>query len=49
MSVVRLIFFLLVWYVGGVFLIPTILKWARKFMTEETLTVFAVGLCFFMV
>ncbi len=49
MSVVRLVFFLLVWYVGGVFLIPTILKWARKFMSEETLTVFAVGLCFFMV
>ena len=48
-SVLKLLFFLLVWYVGGVFLIPTILKWARKFMTEETLTVFAVGLCFFMV
>ena len=48
-SVLKLVFFLLVWYVGGVFLIPTILKWARKFMTEETLTVFAVGLCFFMV
>lgn len=48
-SVLKLIFFLLVWYVGGVFLIPTILKWARKFMTEETLTVFSVGLCFFMV
>ena len=49
MSVVRLVFFLLVWYVGGVFLIPTVLKWVRKFMSEETLTVFAVGLCFFMV
>jgi len=49
MSVVRLVFFLLVWYVGGVFIIPTILKWARKFMSEETLTVFSVGLCFFMV
>lgn len=48
-SVLKLIFFLLVWYVGGVFLIPTILKWARKFMSEETLTVFSVGLCFFMV
>lgn len=48
-SVLKLVFFLLVWYVGGVFLIPTILKWARKFMTEETLTVFSVGLCFFMV
>jgi CPA2 family monovalent cation:H+ antiporter-2 len=48
-SVLRLVFFLLVWYVGGVFLIPTLLKWTRKFMSEETLTVFAVGLCFFMV
>ena len=49
MSVLKLVFFLLVWYIGGVFLIPTILKWARKFMSEETLTVFSVGLCFFMV
>ena len=49
MSVVRLVFFLLVWYIGGVFIIPTILKWSRKFMSEETLTVFAVGLCFLMV
>ena len=49
MSVLKLVFFLFVWYVGGVFLIPTILKWARKFMSEETLTVFSVGLCFFMV
>jgi len=49
MSVLKLIFFLLVWYIGGVFLIPTILKWARRFMSEETLTVFSVGLCFFMV
>lgn len=48
-SVIKLVFFLLVWYVGGVFLIPTILKWTRKFMSEETLTVFAVGLCFSMV
>ena len=48
-SVLKLIFFLLVWYIGGVFLIPSILKWSRKFMSEETLTVFAVGLCFFMV
>lgn len=48
-SVGKLVFFLLVWYVGGVFLIPSILKLTRRFMSEETLTVFAVGLCFFMV
>ena len=48
-SMAKLLFFLLIWYVGGVFLIPSILKLTRKFMSEETLTVFAVGLCFFMV
>ncbi len=48
-SMLKLVFFLLVWFVGGIFLVPTILRWSRKFMSEETLTVFAVGLCFLMV
>lgn len=49
MSVGRLVFFLLVFYLIGMFAIPTLLKWIRKFMSEETLTVVAVGLCFSMV
>lgn len=49
MSVVKLVFFLLIFYIGGIFLIPSFLKMIRKFMSEETLTVVAVGLCFFMV
>ncbi len=48
-SMLKLGFFLLVWFVGGIFIVPTVLKWARKFMSEETLTVFSVGLCFMMV
>ncbi len=48
-SMLKLVFFLLVWFLGGIFLVPTILRWSRKFMSEETLTVFAVGLCFMMV
>ena len=48
-SMLKLGFFLLVWFLGGIFLVPTVLKWSRKFMTEETLTVFSVGLCFMMV
>ena len=48
-SMLKLAFFLLVWFFGGIFLVPTVLKWARKFMSEETLTVFSVGLCFMMV
>ena len=48
-SMLKLVFFLLVWFLGGIFLVPTVLRWARKFMSEETLTVFSVGLCFLMV
>lgn len=48
-SMLKLSFFLLVWFLGGIFIVPTVLRWSRKFMTEETLTVFSVGLCFMMV
>ncbi len=48
-SMLKLVFFILIWFIGGIFLVPTILKWARKFMSEETLTVFSIGLCFLMV
>ncbi len=48
-SMLKLGFFLLVWFIGGIFIVPTVLRWSRKFMSEETLTVFAVGLCFMMV
>ena len=48
-SMLKLLFFLVVWFLGGIFLVPTVLRWARKFMSEETLTVFSVGLCFMMV
>ena len=48
-SMLKLLFFLVVWFLGGIFLVPTVLRWSRKFMSEETLTVFSVGLCFLMV
>ena len=48
-SMLKLVFFLVVWFLGGIFIVPTVLRWSRKFMTEETLTVFSVGLCFLMV
>lgn len=49
MSLVKLVFFLIVWFVFGIFLIPTFLRWMRRYMTEETLCIIAVGLCFGMV
>lgn len=48
-SMLKLVFFILIWFLGGIFLVPSILKWARRFMSEETLTVFSIGLCFLMV
>lgn len=49
MKMLMLAFFLIVWFTFGIFLIPTILRWMRKFMTEEILCIVAVGLCFGMV
>lgn len=49
LSLGKLVFFLIVWFTFGIFLIPTFLKWMRRYMTEETLCIVAVGLCFGMV
>ncbi|MBR3725454.1 MAG: cation:proton antiporter [Bacteroidales bacterium] len=49
LSLVKLVFSLIVWFTFGIFLIPTFLRWMRKWMTEETLCIVAVGLCFGMV
>lgn len=48
-QMVKLVFFLIAWFVFGIYLIPTFLRWMRKYMTEETLLILAVGLCFGMV
>ena len=49
LSMVKLVFFLIVWFSFGIFLVPTFLRWMRRWMTEETLCIVAVGLCFGMV
>lgn len=48
-SLLKLAFFLVVWFLFGITIIPTVLKWMRRFMTEETLCIVSVGLCFAMV
>ena len=49
MSVARLVFFLVLWFVSGMYLIPTFFKKAQKLMTDETLVVVSIGLCLGMV
>ena len=45
----KLIFFLILWFVVGIYLIPTFLKKIRKFLNQETLLVISLGLCLIMV
>ena len=49
MSLLKLFFFLILWLVVGLYLIPVILRKTRKLMSDETLLVAALGLCFMMV
>lgn len=44
-SVLKIGFFLILWFVVGLFFIPWLLRKTRKLMTEETLVVLALGLC----
>ena len=48
-SIAKLVFFLILWFVVGLYLIPLVLKKTRKLMNEETLLIVALGLCFGMV
>lgn len=49
LSVMRLIFFLVLWFVAGMYLVPTFFKRAQRFMNNETLLVTSLGLCLGMV
>ena len=49
MMVARLGFFLVMWFVCGIYLIPTLLKKIKKYLNSETLLLVAMGLCFLMV
>ncbi len=48
-TVLKLLFFLFIWFLAGIFLVPTLLKKARKLINDETLLIIAIGLCFGMV
>lgn len=47
-SVLSIVFFLVLWFVIGIFLIPWFLRRCRRLMNEETLLIVALGLCFLM-
>ena len=49
MALGKLVFFLVLWFLIGIYLIPTILEKVRKILNDETLLIVAIGLCFGMV
>ena len=48
-TVLKLLFFLAMWFIVGIFLLPTFMRVAKKLLDEETLLILALGLCLGMV
>ena len=49
LSILKLVFFLILWFVVGIYLIPLLLKKTKPLMSDETLLISALALCFGMV
>jgi monovalent cation:H+ antiporter-2, CPA2 family len=48
-QILKLLFFLTLWFLGGIFFIPTFLKRARFLLNDETLLIVSIALCLLMV
>lgn len=49
LSIIKLAFFLILWFVAGIFFIPSFLSKVQKHLNDETMLVLAIGLCLTMV
>ena len=49
MGIAKLAFFLVLWFLVGIFVIPSLLKAAKKYLSDEILLIVSIGLCFMMV
>lgn len=45
MSVAKLVFFLVIWFLVGVFVLPSLFNKCRRYLNSETLLVVSMGLC----
>lgn len=48
-SLLSMVFYLVLWFVAGIYLIPTLLKKTKKYLNNETLLIVSLALCFLMV
>jgi CPA2 family monovalent cation:H+ antiporter-2 len=49
LSVFKLVFFLVIWFLVGIFIIPTVLKKTKHLLTDEMLLIISLALCLSMV
>jgi CPA2 family monovalent cation:H+ antiporter-2 len=49
LTVLKLIFFLALWFIMGIFLLPTLLKRAKSLLDDEAILILSIGLCLGMV
>ena len=48
-SILKLSFFLVMWFTVGIFMIPTLFKRFKRYISDEQMLIIAMGLCFAMV
>lgn len=48
-SIFKLIFFLILWVITGVFFLPGLFRRLKRFLSDETLLIVSLALCFLMV
>lgn len=48
-QMLKLMFFLILWFLAGIFFVPTFLKRTRNLMNDETMLIVCVGMCILMV
>ncbi len=48
-SILKLSFFLIMWFTVGIFMIPTLFKRFKRFISDEQMLIISMGLCFAMV
>lgn len=49
MSILKMVFYLVLWFVAGIYLIPMLLRKIKPFLNQETLLIVSLALCFIMV
>ena len=47
-SIMKIVFFLVLWFVVGLYVVPSFLRAVRKLINDETLLIVALGLCCLM-